>query len=320
MIPLFTSIRPPADASSFAYLAECLDSWRAAGFAPVAVNGPAEAAALRPLDLPVEFAISAADGKPRIGNFLTAIRERSCRFAGIINSDCRIAGHPGLAANLAKQLDGRVVLAWRLDVGDIEPSGVRYGFDAFFFDTAIMPADDAGFCIGDVWWDYWFPLACERRGGSIETLAFPLLTHRVHPLNWKTRKWDDGAHRLWTMLRSWRAAAPAATSVFREIPRAWWNSERLSAHQVGVLSLAVPLWFHKERLQTVAVMPAEMAGMETTFRLCGRALLETSEFTRVRNMIRRAVRPLRMASAVFRRARQAVLMPLSGLGASRRAR
>jgi hypothetical protein len=318
MIQIFTSIRPPADAEAVAYLKDCLNSWRAAGFEPVAVNGPMEAEALRQLDLPVALSVMAADRKPRIGDFLSAIRERSCRFAGILNSDCRIVGHPGLAATLCQQLDGRAVLAWRLDVGDIKPSGVRYGFDAFFFDAAVMPEDDAGFSIGDVWWDYWFPLACEMRGAVIETLAFPLLTHRVHPLNWTTRKWDDGAQRFWTMLKSWRAAAPAARSVFKEIPRAWWSSERLNAHQVGVLSLAVPLWFHKERPQTIAVMPAEMAEMETMFRLCGQALLETSEFTLMRNMLRRSVRPLRMAAAMFRWARQAVLVSL--LSASRRAR
>jgi hypothetical protein len=236
MIQLFTSIRPPADAEGISYLRDCLNSWRAAGFGPVAVNGPVEVEALRQLGLPVEFAVMAADGKPRIGAFLSAIRQRSCRFAGIINSDCRMMGYPGLAARLRDQLEGRAVLAWRLDVGDLKPSGARYGFDAFVFDTEVMPADDAGFSIGDVWWDYWFPLACEMRGAKIETLAFPLLKHKVHPLNWKARKWDDGAHRLWAALRAWRASAPGTRSVFREIPDTWWRSERLTAHQVAVVS------------------------------------------------------------------------------------
>lgn len=318
MIQLFTSIRPPADDEAVVYLKDCLNSWRAAGFDPVAVNGPLEAEALKRLGLPVEFAVTAADRKPRIGDFMAAIRARACRFAGIINSDCRIVGHPGLAASLSRELDRRAVLAWRLDVGDIVPSAVRYGFDAFFFDAGIMPADDAGFSIADPWWDYWFPLACEMRGATVETLAFPLLTHKVHPMNWKTRQWDDGAQRFWAMLKSWRATAPAARSVFKEIPDAWWSSKRLNSHQVGVLSLTVPLWFHKERPQTIAVMPPEMADMETMFRLCGQALLETSEFTLARNLLRRWVRPLRMAAAMFRRVRHTVLMPLSS--ASRRAR
>src|SRR5579871_525181 len=119
MIQLFTSIRPPADAEGISYLRDCLTSWRAAGFEPVAVNGPVEAEALRQLGLPVEFAIRATDRKPRIGDFFAAIRQRSCRFAGIINSDCRMMGYPGLAARLREQLEGRAVLAWRLDVSDL---------------------------------------------------------------------------------------------------------------------------------------------------------------------------------------------------------
>jgi hypothetical protein len=309
MLQLFTSIRPSADVEAITYLRDCLNSWRAAGFETVAVNGPTETAALRRLRLPIEFSVMATDEKPRIGAFLSAIRERSCRFAGIINSDCRIVGYPGLAANLERQLAGRALLAWRLDVGDRKPSAARYGFDAYFFDAEIMPEDDAGFSIGDPWWDYWFPLACEMRGARIETVALPLLTHKVHPLNWKRRRWDEGAHRFWTLLRNWRPAVPAKRSVFAEIPDAWWKKERLTAYQVGVMSLTVPLWFHKERPQTIALLPSDMAEMETMFRLGGQELLESSEFTILKNMLRRAVRPLRMAGAKFRRVRQAVFAP-----------
>src|SRR5580704_7994161 len=96
-ICLFTSIRPPADAESDLYLRDCLHSWRAAGFDTVAVNGPAETEALRGLELPIEFAVTATDGKPRIGTILSAIRAHGCRFAGIINSDCRVIGYPNVA-------------------------------------------------------------------------------------------------------------------------------------------------------------------------------------------------------------------------------
>jgi hypothetical protein len=258
----------------------------------------------------------ATDGKPRIGTFLSAIRERSCRYAGIINSDCRIAGYPGLAANLQKQLEGRALLAWRLDVGDRKPSAVRYGFDAFFFDTEIMPADDAGFSIGDPWWDYWFPLACEMRGAQIEALAVPLLTHQVHSLNWKRRRWEDGARRFWNALREWRLAVPTKGSVFKEIPDAWWKSERLTAFQVAVLSLTMPLWFHRERPQTIAVTPPDMAEMETMLCLGADALLEASEFTILKNMLRRTIRPLQMVAAIFRRVRHAVFAPFGSFKAS----
>lgn len=315
MIRLFTSIRPPADAEAITYLRDCLNSWRAAGFEAVAVNGPAEAEALRTLDLPIELSILATDGKPRIGAFFSAIRQHACGFAGIINSDCRIVGYPALAANLQRQLEGRALLAWRLDVSDLKPAAVRHGFDAYFFDSATMPADDAGFSIGDSWWDYWFPLACEARGARIETLALPLLTHKVHPLHWKARKWDDGAQRFWTALKSWRPAVAAKRSLFAEIPDTWWKREQLTAYQVGVLSLTVPLWFHKERPQTIALMPSDMAELEAMLHLGGQALLESSELTIIKNIFQRAIWPLRMAEAMFRRARQAVFAPLGSFRA-----
>jgi hypothetical protein len=126
--PLFTSIRPPKDAAETGLLRSCLASWTAAGFQPVAVNGPAETEALRSLNLPVEFSIMASDGKPRIGAILSAIRKHGCKFSGIINSDCKIVCYPNLAANLAAGLEGRAAVAWRLDVGGRRTRAQRYGF------------------------------------------------------------------------------------------------------------------------------------------------------------------------------------------------
>jgi hypothetical protein len=200
-ICLVTSIRPPSDEGSTAYLRDCLQSWRAAGFDTVAVNGPAETEALRRLDLGIEFAVTSGDGKPRIGALLSAIRERSCRFAGIINSDCKIIGYPNIAGNLRAGLERRIALAWRLDVADgAKPKADHYGFDAFFFDTSILPSDDAGFSIGESWWDQWFPLACEACGANIETFDVPLLIHQAHPQNWSWQQWENNGRRFWTTI------------------------------------------------------------------------------------------------------------------------
>jgi hypothetical protein len=306
-LPLFTSIRPPTGDDELSYLRDCLSSWRAAGFQPVAVNGPSETAALRGLNLPIEFAPIAADGKPRISAILSAIRASGEHLAGIINSDCQIMGYPGLASTIREELDRSCILAWRVDIGEgIRPAATSHGFDAYFFDTRFLPEDDIGFSIGDPWWDYWFPLACEMRGAKLQTLGLPLLTHKVHPLNWQRRKWEAGAHRFWTALCGWRPEAAAPGSVFNEIPVGWWTQERLSASRVGSLSLIVPAWFFRERPQTIAVLPAEMAAVETMLQLGGQALLDAAEFVLLKNILRRAIKPLRRAVAVFRRVRQAV--------------
>jgi hypothetical protein len=279
-----------------------LNSWRAAGFQPVAVNGPVETEKLRSVVLPIDFSPMPTDGKPRIGAILSAIRESRARFAGIVNSDCKIMGYSGLASTITEGLDRSCILAWRVDVGDcIKPAATSHGFDAYFFDVRFLPEDDFGFSIGDPWWDYWFPLACEMNGAKLQTLAVPLLTHNVHPLNWQRRKWEAGAQRFWTALRGWRHEAPAPRSVFDEIPAAWWSQERLSASRVGSLSLIVPAWFHRGRPQTMALLPSGMAEVEAMLALGGQALLDAAEFVLLRNAVRRLIKPLRRVVAVFRR-------------------
>jgi hypothetical protein len=183
-------------------LRDCLNSWRAAGLSAIAVNGPSEITALRKLDLPVEFVPLAADGKPRIGAILSAIRGSGASFAGIINSDCKIVSYPDLALKLHVSLAQTVLAGWRIDIGDHKPIAC-IGFDAYFFDISILPEDDAGFSIGDSWWDYWFPFACEIAGAKIETIPVPLLTHRVHPLNYSSQDETVGRMRFWAAVEKW---------------------------------------------------------------------------------------------------------------------
>ncbi len=301
MLRLFTSIRPPADPAEASWLQSCAASWSAAGFDVVAVNASTEVEKLQSLDLPVSFSVLPVSGKPRIGAILSAIRKDACKYAGFINSDCRIAGYPGLASSINNGLNRSCMLAWRIDVGDGDPTAVSHGFDAYFFDTRFLPDDDLGFFIGDVWWDYWFPIACEMKGAKLQTLGFPLLIHKIHPLNWKQRKWDDGAARLWGALQTWRPQLSG--SLLDEIPVTWWKQRQLTATQVGRLSLIIPAWLFKERPQTGAILPKEMAEVEMMLRAGGQALLDGSEFTLMRKMVRRAIKPLRMAVAAVRRAR-----------------
>jgi hypothetical protein len=277
-ICLFTSIRPPADAEATSYLHECLHSWRVAGLDTVAVNGPAETKALRGLKLPIEFAVTATDGKPRIGAILSAIRARGCRFAGIINSDCRIIGYPNLAANLQAGLSRTALLAWRIDIApDLKPTTMRGGFDAYFFDTEVMPRDDCGFSIGDPWWDYWFPLACEMSGARVETLAIPLLTHKAHPANWTRQSLIRSSYRFWAAFQSWHRASALPKSLLAEIPTRLRLDRTPSIEQLeGLFGIIIPAWLHDCRPQTIAIMGPEAAEVERVLRFGGQALLKAS--------------------------------------------
>src|SRR5260370_7231825 len=93
-ICLFTSIRPPAGAEATSYLRDCLNSWRTAGFDTVAVNGPTATEALRCLDLPVQFAVTTADGNPRIGPILSALRTPRLPLPSPLNSHSPITPLP----------------------------------------------------------------------------------------------------------------------------------------------------------------------------------------------------------------------------------
>ncbi len=308
--PLFTSIKPPADAGELSYLGDCIASWRAAGFTPVAVNGPSEVKKLQGLDVPVEFACLPADCKPRIGAILQAVRDSGSPVAGIINSDCRIMADPLLAERLANRLDKTCILAWRVDVGaHVRVAATSHGFDCYFFDAHCLPSSDQGFSIGDTWWDYWFPMACEMAGARLETLSFPLLTHQVHPINWSGRNWDTGAERFWMALRDWKPGEPAADSLFAAIPSAWWKKKRLNAAEVASLSLIAPQWFHDARPQQRVILPPEMAAVEAMAAMGGQALLDSANLDAALNALNRIVPSLRVAVVAFRRV-QTVLMRL----------
>jgi hypothetical protein len=277
-ICLFTSIRPPPDAEATSYLRDCLNSWRTAGFDAVAVNGPAETERLRRLDLPIEFAVAATDGKPRIGTILSAIRAHGCRFAGIINSDCRIINYPNVAAHLGMGLDRAAVLAWRIDLGpDLRPTAMRGGFDAYFFDTEIIPQDDCGFSIGDPWWDYWFPLACEIGGARIETLAVPLLLHKAHPFNWSEESYNRGTYRFWATFQAWHRASALPKSLLAQMPAGFELGRTPSAYRLQcLLGTIIPAWLHDSRPQTIALMGPELADVERVLQFGGRAILKAS--------------------------------------------
>jgi hypothetical protein len=278
--PLFTSIKPPTGDIEFGYLRECLNSWRAAGFDAISVNGPAETERLRGLDLPVVFHTAAADGKPRIGAILGAIRESGARFASIINSDCKIVNYPGLVANLKAHMDRTVVLAWRVDLGlDLNPTTQRGGFDAFLFDSKVMPRDDCGFSIAEPWWDHWFPVACEMSGARIETLAVPLLTHMAHPERWSDETFIRAGHRFWRELQNWHCRGDMPESFRSKIPADLRLDCVPSKQQLSDLAATTPAWLNQHRPQTISIMGPQASDVEMMLRFGGRGIAEAGNIS-----------------------------------------
>lgn len=258
--PLFTSIKPPSTADELSYLRECINSWRGAGFRPIAINGPSEIEKLHALDLAIDFAPLPMDGKPRIGDFIAAARASGPR-AGIINSDCRISIGPDLANRLSSQIINSIVLAWRVDIDHAgELTFQRGGFDAFFFDTSVLPDDDCEFHIAEPWWDYWFPLACEMKGAHVETLSFPILVHRFHIERWNMLTYAAAAKRVRQMLEAWKRRGDIPETLYALMT----HSSMIADYAASVGDIR--LWLSEHRPQTISIINPEFAHVELMFR------------------------------------------------------
>lgn len=204
------------------YRAQCVASFRAAGFEVVSVNSEHEAHEVAALGLDIEIVTVAGSSRPTIGQLLAASRGRGVALAGIVNADCFILPMRDLTQRLHARTRRRLILAERLDV---EPDGTPLdtttgGFDGFFFDPADLP--DAVLALGapdlrlgDVWWDYWFPVAAMAAGLPVANLLQPVLGHLCHPA-----RWDEAAYArnrnvfLKTLLRL--SAEPQAHPVLVE--------------------------------------------------------------------------------------------------------
>lgn len=215
--PLFTSVPPHLSGEGLIRQRDIIASWRAAGFAPISVNGPSEIAGLAALGLDMEIEPAAEDGKPFVDDLLAAVRNRGCPRAGIINADCKIIGYPDLAQRLAAALENSVLYAERIDISDdrLPTVGECNGFDAFFFDTRVSSTvNDRHFRLGETWWDYWFPIRLAAEGAMLGNLDIPLIHHRRHPARWSEDQWARHARHMCTELKAWSSKDTLTSLLF----------------------------------------------------------------------------------------------------------
>jgi hypothetical protein len=182
-----------------AYLAECVRSWRRAGFDVVSLNSAEEIDVLRGLDYEAEFA-QIGGARPSIGDFLNAIRSSGRPVAGIINADIFLSNDAALLDAIADRSAGGMTMIERINIDpvNLRPTGRScYGFDAFFFRTDLIAQIDIEheFLFGQPWWDYWFPLAYVAGGGKLMTVTAPLLFHLDHTQGWIQQQWIDNAKK-----------------------------------------------------------------------------------------------------------------------------
>jgi len=211
-ITLFTSIPPRmsriVQGRDFgrSWQTACVKSWNDAGFRVVSLNPPEEIDGLRKSASSVKFLpIPEGIQRPRTWDFFEAAKASRSKVAGIINADCMILPQAGIIEHLRTDIDG-VVIAERLNLSNknFVPTGSScFGFDAFFFDVAALEflEKDEHWRIGEVWVDYWIPLAFHLAGFSIKTMPAPVLLHLDHDIAWDLVKWERHFPKLVDFVR-----------------------------------------------------------------------------------------------------------------------
>jgi hypothetical protein len=267
---LFTSISPRLGSNELAYQRSCVDSWRSAGFEVVTVNGRTEVSQIAALKLDVQIASAGQTGKPRVRDILSCIAAKNCRYAGIINADCALLPYPEVSDHLKGYLDGRLVIAERVDIDARSmPQGDSCGgFDAFFFDAATLPLEFGdSFRIGLPWWDYCFPMAVAAEGGKIANLITPLLTHRIHSPGWIGLERERVGQDFWRFLKEWRLSKPNGFPPLGHEVDVLWAQETLTAEQLGIVGSACFRWLRTRQFENhLEFLPLQMEPIEALLR------------------------------------------------------
>ena len=139
-------------------------------------------------------------------DFFIAASKSGSKIAGIVNADCMIIPQTRIAERLKDSING-IVIAERLNLSQetFRPTGVPcQGFDAFFFEVAALSRieRDDHWRIGEVWADFWLPLAFNAAGFEIKTLPAPILLHLNHELAWDWADWKSHFSRIIELLRA----------------------------------------------------------------------------------------------------------------------
>jgi hypothetical protein len=278
---LFTSISPRLGSNELEYQRSCVDSWRSAGFEVATVNGCTEVAEIAALQLGVQILSAGQNGKPRVRDILSCIVAKNCRYAGIINADCALLPYAEVSNRLKGYLDGRLVMAERIDVDALSMPQADScgGFDAFFFDAATLPLDFSdSFRIGLPWWDYYFPMAVAAEGGRIANLMTPLLTHRIHSPGWIGSERERTGQDFWRFLKELRSSKPDSFPPLGHEVDMLWAEETLTIEQLGKVGSACFQWLRTRQFENhLGFLPARMEPIEALLRSMRMVLKKSAE-------------------------------------------
>jgi hypothetical protein len=243
-VALYTSL-PPRMGRQLAgeeigahYQNACIASWLQLGFDVVSLNSRAEIDILsRSIPNGVTFS-EVSTGRPRIVEFLNAIRDSKKPVAGIINADCLLVANDGIIRPLLHAAKTGLVLSERTNIraDDARATGVSCsGFDFMCFATEALDRleIDQEITIGTPWWDYWFPVAYQRAGGKLFILPGQPLIHLDHEVGWSTDNWRLYGRKMYAAMVAASGTEPTDLEI---ISFAWetFYGIRKSASPIGI--------------------------------------------------------------------------------------
>ncbi len=141
---------------------------------------------------------------------------------------------------------------------------------------------DLDFHIGEPGWDIWFPIALALSGGVVETLAVPLMTHRVHALNWSQSAYVRNGNRLWRMLKSCRERLDSR--LVTKIPEPMWRREQLNDEELAYLNRVISAWLRETPREPVLILPPAFVDVENMLRMGFTAMADAAELTELRSI------------------------------------
>lgn len=174
-----------------------ISSWMSAGFSVTSLNAVSEIDRCRELFPEIDFQVVERDASQECGRPLVYLddvfaflRKNGTAICGLINSDIHLRADETTIRYVIEESRKSLVCICRTDVEalDIRAGEVfKHGLDAFLFDRKILDLiPSSKFCLGQPWWDYWFP-ACVlgmQRHVPLKLVTFPFIAHVSHSSSW----------------------------------------------------------------------------------------------------------------------------------------
>jgi len=174
-----------------------INSWLRAGFYVTSLNAQSEIDRSRRLFPEINFQPVTRDASSECGRPLVYLddvfaylRKNGSEVCGLINSDIHLRTDEATIRYAVEQARGSLLLACRIDVESIDSrigEVFKHGFDMFLFDRVILDlVPSSRFCLGQPWWDYWFPscILGMQRQIPLKLVTFPFIAHIRHSSGW----------------------------------------------------------------------------------------------------------------------------------------